>query len=112
MRRHDDKEYQVFPRERAKAFGASTGSLAALKPEGNLEGGVEALLKQHGLEEGKAVAGEELALSSLSPEEVLKRRAELRKMVGHTGLQPQARAGAIGRCLRQAGHRQVCHSHG
>jgi len=34
---------------------------------------VEALLKQHGLEEGKAVAGEELALSSLSPEEVLKR---------------------------------------
>ena len=73
VRRHEDKEYQVFPRERAKAFGASTGSLAALKPEGELEGGVEALLKQHGLEEGKAVAGEELALSSLSPEEVLKR---------------------------------------
>ena len=41
---------------------------------------MEALLKQHGLEEGKAVKGEELALSSLSPEEVLKRRAELRKM--------------------------------
>ena len=80
VRRHDDQEYQVFPRERAKAFGASTGSLAALKPEGKLEGGVEALLKQHGLEEGKAAQGEELALSSLSPEEVIKRRAELRKM--------------------------------
>ena len=36
VRRHEDKEYQVFPRERAKAFGASTGSLAALKPEGEL----------------------------------------------------------------------------
>ena len=58
VRRHEDKEYQVFPRERAKAFGASTGSLAALKPEGDLEGGLEALLKQHGLEEGKAVKGE------------------------------------------------------
>ena len=23
VRRHEDKEYQVFPRERAKAFGAS-----------------------------------------------------------------------------------------
>ncbi len=42
--------HQSFPAERPKAFGASTGSLAALRPEGALEGGVEALLKQHGLE--------------------------------------------------------------
>ena len=80
VRAAHDQEHVKFPAERPKAFGSSTGALGAFKAEGALEGGVEALLKQHGLEEGKAAKGEELAMANLSKEEVLKRTAELRKM--------------------------------
>ena len=80
VRASHDAEQVKFPLERPKAFGSSTGALASLKPEGALEGGVEALLKQHGLEEGRAAKGEELAMANLSKKEVLERTAGLRKM--------------------------------
>ena len=69
-----------YPAERPAGFGSSAGAIAALPSRTEMEVGVDALLKEHALEPGKAAAAEQLEMAALSAEEVAKRTAELRKM--------------------------------
>ena len=80
VQEHKDAESMSYPAERPAGFGSSAGAIAALPSRTEMEVGVDALLKEHALEPGKAAAAEQLEMAALSAEEVAKRTAELRKM--------------------------------